>query len=106
MNGTVTTPEKKGKEKKNRTGPTCQPLPLPPLCFLPRAAARVAAAGHPREPRHVPAIVESRAASSLSPRPSPYPRRARSRSPPQTLAPPPLPPPPPSFVAAVNRRRR
>ena len=54
-------------------GPNCQPPSLSLSVSLARAA-RVVAGVHPRLPRHVPVIVESRAASSLSPRPSPYPR--------------------------------
>ena len=81
-------------------GPTCQPPPLSLSLFPARRPHASPAGVHPRLPRHVPAIVVSRAALSLSPHPSPYPPPARSRSPPQTLAPPPLPRRPSS------RRRR
>ena len=69
-----------------------------PLSVSLARAARVVAGVHPWLPRHVPVIVESRAASSFSLRPSPYPRRGRSRSPPQTLA--------PSIAAGPSFRRR
>ena len=100
--------KKKKRKRKSRPGPTCQPLTLLLLCFPPRAAARVVVGVHPRLPRHVPVIVESRAAPSLFPRPSPYPRQGRPRSPSTLTLALPLPPLPPLRAppAAAIRRRR
>ena len=69
--GHVTALKKKGKKKKIPAGPHLSAPPSLPLCFAPRAAdARIAVAGvQPRETRHVPAILVSRAAPSLFPRP-------------------------------------
>ena len=95
--------KKEKRKRKSRPGPTCQPLTLLLLCFPPRAAARVVRRrpSSASAPRAVHRRVPCR--PSLLPSPSPYPRRSRPRSPPQTLARFPRPPLP---RRPSSRRRR